>query len=445
MSHKAPDFDELKCSTKTIMVYSNLTFDLDAVFRGAIIHHIENPPRTKKKKDVDKDKLAVMCPPETIIGVSKDKMRRGIDTRKKKKKWCAPNCRIMKTNGARQVKVNTVRETTRDLEEKCHPSASMYIVEYCCDVCNKTYTHNELGEKIPNFLNQVTIVISTGDYLLNVMLFRDNFKIAGCKTEDDAKMVTRVLWEEIRRIGAWKYKGRFTHDEVANAFEKRECELLTKYEGPDAKIKWRCRCGEITETYLGEKRAKCIGSSGKITCHKCSRRKADNAVPHTVATKPSFIFDTVMQNLDSHIPILIDRNRLNILMNKITYEKKPVTPSYKFFATNLRSSEFENSSRASVNIKVKADRPDDHLYDMMVWDDGWHDDHTPEISFRTNTKKKTKETTIIIFSPSKDKGDTTNGRSEIILSGPFKETMRKTYNGFVSCVMENEDDVIETF
>jgi len=49
------DFKELKTSTSTIMIYTNVIFNTRAIFYSLPIYKID-PPLTKKQKNVDKKK-----------------------------------------------------------------------------------------------------------------------------------------------------------------------------------------------------------------------------------------------------------------------------------------------------------------------------------------------------------------------------------------------------
>ena len=48
-SHKVKSFDELPVSTITVMVYSNIHFETERIFKSIPIFHI-NPPLTKKEE-----------------------------------------------------------------------------------------------------------------------------------------------------------------------------------------------------------------------------------------------------------------------------------------------------------------------------------------------------------------------------------------------------------
>lgn len=198
-----PEYRELKTSTRTVMVYSNIIMDLDKVFQNLPITEIDIPSLTKKNKNIDKKKLK--APYGAIISVQKGIQYRGIDLRKRKKHWCAASCRETINRGSKVVDISTVVEVPSQIE-----GTDIYEIKYFCTKCERYYTIREL-KKIVNFLNQVTVVLSIGDIILNIMMFKDNFKIAGCKKGDDAVEAMMILWQDYiskisSKTGAWTKK-----------------------------------------------------------------------------------------------------------------------------------------------------------------------------------------------------------------------------------------------
>lgn len=193
------EFEDLSTSTRTFMVYTSLDFDLQAIFDKTPTTTID-VPLTKRKKHIDRKKLT--APLGAIVSLQKSIYIRGLDTRKVKKHWCT-SCRLTTEKGEDKVKQNTVIEELK-LEED---TEDVYKIHYYCTNCQHYYTSKELGE-ISYFLNQVTVTISVGDVLLNVMIFKDCFKIAGCKRDEDSVTVTKILWEEFfrRSPSMWKLK-----------------------------------------------------------------------------------------------------------------------------------------------------------------------------------------------------------------------------------------------
>jgi len=188
------------------MVYSNMSFNLLKIFRDVYITPVDTP-LTKKKKNVDKKRL--VAPYGSIISIQKGNNFRGIDIRKIEKYWCVANCREVIHRGNKIVEVNTIVSSPSLIE-----GTDIYEIKYFCTQCKTYYTLKQL-KKIANFLNQVTIVLSIGSVILNIMLFKDNFKIAGCKEDNDAVEAAIILWQEyITKISkGWKIRPEFIEEE----------------------------------------------------------------------------------------------------------------------------------------------------------------------------------------------------------------------------------------
>jgi hypothetical protein len=195
-----PEYEDLKTSTRTVMVYCNLSFDLKKIFESVKVTHIE-APLTKKKKNVDKKRLE--APYGSIISLQRENQIRGIDLRKAKKHWC-PACQVVVVKEEREVKVNTIEERLRTI-----PGTDIKEIQYFCTKCEAYFTLRQL-KKIINFLNQITIVLSIDGIILNIMLFKNNFKIAGCKNDDDAVEATMILWQNyICPSKGWELRKEF--------------------------------------------------------------------------------------------------------------------------------------------------------------------------------------------------------------------------------------------
>lgn len=180
-------FDDLQTSTMTIMVYSNAFFNREKLFKGINITEVPIP-LTKKQKNVDKKKIE--APYGSIISVQKGTRIRGIDLRKKKKHWCTV-CQPMKVWDDKERKINTVTESLHTI-----PDTDIKKIMYDCSRCEKSYPPRVI-HKINHFLNQLTVVISIDKKpLLNMMVFKDNIKIAGCKTIDDAMEAVLIFWQD---------------------------------------------------------------------------------------------------------------------------------------------------------------------------------------------------------------------------------------------------------
>lgn len=136
---RSKSFDDLGISTKTVMVYGNIEFDIEKLYNEMPIT-IVDVPLTKKKKLPDMKK--VIAPYNTIISLRYKNEFRGIATKQISK------------------------------EEK----SSNY------------------------FLNQVTCILSLGEKNLHIMVFKNKLKIAGSKETDQAFKAVELLWKHICKV-----------------------------------------------------------------------------------------------------------------------------------------------------------------------------------------------------------------------------------------------------
>ncbi len=176
------------------MVYVNVKFDNKAIFKTIDIYPID-PPLTKKKKNINKKKLS--SPYGTVISVQLGIYFRGVRLSKPKTYWC-PKCQqIIATDDGDQIKINTVVENIGDVEEddEYFGVPHIKIIKFWCTECESFIAEKQLGTIVP-FLNQLTMSISTGDRIANVMSFGTSFKIAGIKELTGASQMVSILWEK---------------------------------------------------------------------------------------------------------------------------------------------------------------------------------------------------------------------------------------------------------
>jgi len=190
-------FESLKTSTATVMVYSNLSFDLMNLFKHTRVTTID-PPLTKKKRNIDKKHLT--APYGAIISLQYNVYIRGIRMSKEKRYWC-PSCQLMKTGSeaGSEKQILTVREIlTKIPKAECNEIGLPFgtqKIKFICSECRREFEIRQLRKIVP-FLNQVTIVLSIGHVIVNIMMFKDNLKIAGNRSYEDAISVVMILWEE---------------------------------------------------------------------------------------------------------------------------------------------------------------------------------------------------------------------------------------------------------
>ncbi len=367
-------FEDLSTSTSTIMVYTNLMFNQSQLFRYIPIYPISDPPLTKKKKKVNKKLLH--SPYGTIIGTQLGIYYRGIRTSVEKKYWC-PICQLL---SEQDKKILSVVEEERSIsfdeaEELQYPLDAIKI-HFKCTSCER-YLDTTLLRKIVPFLNQLTVVISTGNVMVNAMIFKDSFKLAGNKDFNTAIEAVMLLWEEyIHPIQkSWTYR---------------------KFDGGP-------KCNEdIVVSY--ERDPTTFMENPKGDAH--------------------FLFDVAMRNVDFHLDFPIDKKKLNVLMNN------PIYGDMVFL------SKYESTSVTHVNIKMHSEKPDDLLYEMLIYEKASKSSsHFVSVNEKLYSKQKNKplkQTTFIVFSS-----------SEIILSGRYNSVMKKAYEFFVQTAYENRDQISE--
>lgn len=258
---RPPPFEELSVSTVTIMVYTNMAFHLQRIFAGLPVAYADSP-LTRKQKNIDKKRIR--APYGQILSVQHKSQLRGLDLRKKKAKWCSV-CQKTEVRRRKTVHVATVTQLVvpwvpgapaAEGVQDLHNLSNIYL--YCSN-CRAYFRPTDVG-RINHFLNQATVVLSLGprpgggNHLVNLMIFKDNLKLAGCRSKSDAAEVIMILWE--------------TYLRDARAVEA-EPEFGDRL--------WRLKPGE---------------------------------------TEPKFAFQTVMKNVDFSFGFKIDRCRLNRFVNQ---------------------------------------------------------------------------------------------------------------------------------
>ena len=176
-----PPFSNLNISTMTIMAYSNISFKAKDIFENIRIDKVDpaNIILKGKKRIIDSS--------DDVVSIQTKTRVRGVNLRKVYKYHC-PKC--LKYN-KKNKPVNTVIEHYKKQKET--DELSPY---WECKDCGQSFTLAEVKTKtIDHFLNQVTIVTTLNTNIINVMVFKDNLKIVGCKSIDDAIAVTKNLWK----------------------------------------------------------------------------------------------------------------------------------------------------------------------------------------------------------------------------------------------------------
>jgi|SRR5579862_934844 len=370
-------YERLNTSTETVMVYTNIFFTINKkTFIFFPITKIETP-LTKNKKNIDKKLLT--APYGAIINVQFGIYYRGVRMSRRKKYWC-PKCQLY----------NKKKKKQKTVEEECHwlyeddeyyniyPRDTKKIW-FKCNICKTIFNKAELRKIIP-FLNQITIVISVGDLLINAMIFKNSCKLAGARSMDDAYQTIMLLWEEY--IQPQKNLWSFEDNEIGN---------------------------NILENNVPS-----------ISAPKAFNSEINNTLVDK--TNVNFLFDLVMKNVDFKLNFSIDKKKLNILMNNPEYN------DYVFL------SQWEATSATHVNIKMHTKIPDDFRYNILVYE---KENINPYFiqskqNMYAKKKKKAKCTTFIVFSA-----------AEIILTGRYDSNMKIMYEFFVKETTNNKEQISE--
>lgn len=194
MIHSYPNFKDLKVSTRTIEIYTNLNLDLPKLFNNLPIHKLDNIPLTKKKKRPDIKKI--FAPVGSIIGIRMFRNSvynfRGVDTRPEK--CLISELRIKRDKG----ELNSDEQKTLQNLESVHKKNVLDFQNQICIIMNvgtRTIMKNNIEFTIP--VN------------LNIMTFRNGLKLVGCKTDAEVYTVIGILWGHINEIQCHRVTDKF--------------------------------------------------------------------------------------------------------------------------------------------------------------------------------------------------------------------------------------------
>lgn len=189
-----PEFDDLQVSTKTVTIYTNMTFDLKALYECLPYVEVDNVPLSKKKKRPEIGK--VYADQGSIISIrllqNGECLYKGIVTRPEK------------------LEISQLRKKRRD-------GTILPLDQQRLEELEKSNAANVL-----DFQNQVCIILSIGTREIkrdgekierkpaniNIMTFHDNFKIVGLRNEKEAYLIVRILWNYIKNTNCYKMKDK---------------------------------------------------------------------------------------------------------------------------------------------------------------------------------------------------------------------------------------------
>lgn len=387
-------YEKLNTSTETVMIYTNIFFTINSnTFTTFPITPIQTP-LTKNKKNIDKKLL--VAPYGAIINVQFGIYYRGVRMSRRKKYWC-PKCQLY----------NKKKKKQKTVEEECHwldENDEYYNIFPCdtkkiwfkCNICKTIFNKSQLRKIIP-FLNQITIVISVGNILINAMVFKNSCKLAGAKSIEDAIQTMMILWEEYIQ----------PHKQLWSFEDNQQSLTIANYHLQQSLL---ANCNPDLRVNPSAPLSYCLKEENEI-----SNLNLDNRV--------NFLFDLVMKNVDFKLNFSIDKKKLNILMNNPEYN------NYVFL------SQWEATSATHVNIKMHTKIPDDFRYNILVYENG--EAKNPyfiqsQQNIYAKKKKRAKCTTFIVFSA-----------MEIILTGRYDSCMKEAYNFFVNATVNNKEQISE--
>lgn len=335
----------LQTSTKTLIVYSNCTFDRNALFERLPVAEGVTPVFRGKGREVDKLRLAQEAPWGSIVSLQHEHKVRGIDFRKRK-------------------------------------------------------GGGELRKKTEHFRNQVSIVLCLGTRkyykagvadalhkprLPHIMIFKDLFKIVGCRTSWEVVTIVRLLWE--------RYLIPFSAPRGSSS--------------PSPPL-WRVPPRPPSASSLDE------GEKGTT-----------ETIP---SSSPLFLIEVGMHNMGFDVGFLIDRSRLNLVMNE---------PQY---ADRIAYSKFESTKDTNVNVKFHIPVVERHPYHVLTYTGEISPPAHPgtlvhstqaDNSYRRRKKKRGPPTVSMLVFRS----------GQVIISGKSPQEIHSVYHYFKEIAGQRRDDI----
>lgn len=393
-----PKFDELKVSTITVVVYSNIFFDFLKLFNKLPI--VQNPyganlNRNRKRKLVNKKDLDV--PYGSILMVNYGNHLRGLDMRKTKKRhWCYYTCRLTQRKGDKIVKINTVVEEHVPVE-----GTDLKEIRYWCTNCQRYYTLKQL-DKICNFLNQLTVVLSIGNgTYLSIMVFSNKIKIAGCRRKREAYEAIMILWENyVRETDCYIPLETFNALEEEKPSHESICTAIEKFN--------RSSPSE-------------------------SREETDPLSKNNFTAR--FLFRTVMRNVGFNLGFYINRQQFNDMMN-----------GYSVTGNLVKASFCDATAHPNVRTKYFTFRPNGHTYRVLnipadssdregasFFENATNNDFKMASNCKKEKdKRKTELLTAIVFLS-----------SQVIFSSRYKEDSKRIYQHFIETINKHRLEISE--
>lgn len=228
-------FEELPLTTRTLIVYANGTFNLDKLYRNLTVTVNDTTGCLKKrKKQMVIDKKKIRAKAGEIVYLQYRDTLRGLLLKKPKTYQCL-RCsppmyneetgKVIKTPPTvhehfYKIDINPTENEHGGSIRNAQPSSPRtslgypheYASRYFCTKCQEYYKLTDLG-KINTFLNQLTVAISIGEVIINVMIFETSMKVAGIQHASQPDRLIRILWEHILKVdGGFTLHTKRSHD-----------------------------------------------------------------------------------------------------------------------------------------------------------------------------------------------------------------------------------------
>lgn len=357
-----PEFKDLKTSTRTIMVYGNVEFNQKEVFKYLPITHVE-APLTSKNKKVDKKKL--FAPKGAIISVQYRHYLRGLDTRGLKNQKC-PSCRVKKIKNGVEKEVATLQPIFVKCENEEFPKGTREL-NYIGTCCGKTFNFKQL-QKHPNFRNQVTILISIGNINLNVMMFKDKLKVAGCKENENIDELIKMLWDKYlsKQKDKWSLKKGFSKVEFLIDLVMRNLDFKLNFDIDRIKLNTMMNLPKYED---------------KIFLSQAENHSSVNIKMYSTPDE-NYKYKTIVYSNPNSIRKKIEYRDENIFLKKKTKSKyntfivfssacvilsgkypKDMENVYKFFVTEM----IEHKSEVIEVVETREEKFKEHVQESIYW------------------------------------------------------------------------------
>lgn len=168
------EFDDLRATTITTVVYTNLYLEEEKLFYRLPIHEDVDHEKILTSKSSRK-KYCKDFPVGTIVSVQFQDLVRGCIFRKSKKKWCNV-CQLSQRDQQGDLFVDVQVKTVREVYRYDPVTKITKIMCYCTN-CDTEYSPRDL-KILSYFRNQVMVYVVTERNIANLMIFPSTTKVS---------------------------------------------------------------------------------------------------------------------------------------------------------------------------------------------------------------------------------------------------------------------------